>query len=579
MKKENIPKTLRIAVWNKYIGEYIGKTKCLCCDSSDITQLKFECGHIIPESKGGLTNINNLLPICNDCNKSMGTKNLHEFKLKYLCNITKRTLCIKITEKYIVDTLYEIAGDYFIFVDDELYCFNNRNNIWYSGQNTMKKYMNDELYDYLFNLITDSITDDTTYKYQLKELKNYCLKVTGQEKLAIAYEIRFKNETHGVINFNENKYLFGFTNGVYDIRTKEFRKYKYDDYMTLNTGYDYINGNDEEKKELGDVLKKIMPDDEMRYLMLQILSTGLIGKAYQNLFIFNGSGGNGKSSITKLMKLVLGNYYYKLDQKYLLENSRQGANPELANLSYKRYVNSSEPSASKKIKNNIYKSFTGDGEIEARKCNSNVTKVIINATFILECNKRPLLDEEPTEADARRIIDLLFNSKFTQNENEIDEKKHIYKADKKYEDIEYLGKLKHSFFEILADYAYRFLLEENECFKVPNSVKERSQEYLNSSYQYLQYLNELTVKVEDESKFISVSDLLKKIKISDYYINSSKEDKKKINLKSIIEFFSSHTITKKNYKTLHRPYISGVQKSCSNVLVGYEFINDDCFDD
>ena len=56
-----------------------------------------------------------------------------------------------------------------------------------------------------------------------------------------------------------------------------------------------------------------------------------------------------------------------------------------------------------------------------------------------------------------------------------------------------MKKVKNSFFAILAEYAHRFLTEEKECFKVPNSVKERSQEYINSSYQYLQFLNDVSI--------------------------------------------------------------------------------------
>ena len=41
--------------------------------------MNFECGHIIPESKGGETNEDNLIPICGLCNKSMGTRNMYEY--------------------------------------------------------------------------------------------------------------------------------------------------------------------------------------------------------------------------------------------------------------------------------------------------------------------------------------------------------------------------------------------------------------------------------------------------------------------------------------------------------------------
>jgi hypothetical protein len=79
-KKIKIPYAMRIKVWNKYIGENIGKSKCKCCEEADITQMKFDCGHIIAESKGGKMHINNLLPICNTCNSSMSNMNMHDYK-------------------------------------------------------------------------------------------------------------------------------------------------------------------------------------------------------------------------------------------------------------------------------------------------------------------------------------------------------------------------------------------------------------------------------------------------------------------------------------------------------------------
>ena len=79
-KKKTISKALRIQVWNKEFTENVGKSFCKCCEITEITQLKFHCGHIIAEAMGGTTTLNNLTPICESCNKSMSTKNLHDFK-------------------------------------------------------------------------------------------------------------------------------------------------------------------------------------------------------------------------------------------------------------------------------------------------------------------------------------------------------------------------------------------------------------------------------------------------------------------------------------------------------------------
>jgi 5-methylcytosine-specific restriction endonuclease McrA len=82
-KKKPIPPNLKRNVWNKYIGEDIGKAKCTCCRLVDITQLSFHCGHIIAEAKGGELKMDNLKPICQSCNSSMSTMNMNEYIEKY----------------------------------------------------------------------------------------------------------------------------------------------------------------------------------------------------------------------------------------------------------------------------------------------------------------------------------------------------------------------------------------------------------------------------------------------------------------------------------------------------------------
>ena len=83
-KKKTISSTMKKLVWNTNIGEDIGKTKCLCCKSTDITQMSFNCGHVISEYNGGETIVSNLKPICQNCNSSMGTKNMNEFMLSLM---------------------------------------------------------------------------------------------------------------------------------------------------------------------------------------------------------------------------------------------------------------------------------------------------------------------------------------------------------------------------------------------------------------------------------------------------------------------------------------------------------------
>ena len=73
-KKERIPVALREAVWIHRQGRvFQGKCLTTWCPNI-ITVFEFQCGHDIPESKGGPLTLENLYPLCSRCNLSMGDR-------------------------------------------------------------------------------------------------------------------------------------------------------------------------------------------------------------------------------------------------------------------------------------------------------------------------------------------------------------------------------------------------------------------------------------------------------------------------------------------------------------------------
>ena len=72
--KQKIPLALREQVWIKIMGRiFEGKCPTKWC-ANIITVFNFESGHNIPESKGGATVLENLVPLCTRCNRSMGNQ-------------------------------------------------------------------------------------------------------------------------------------------------------------------------------------------------------------------------------------------------------------------------------------------------------------------------------------------------------------------------------------------------------------------------------------------------------------------------------------------------------------------------
>lgn len=90
-KKTHIPKPLRTNVWEKYSGKNY-ESNCFICNKI-ITINSWDCGFIIPESKGGKIILENLMPVCKQCNKSLGDMNMYDYKKKYFPSNSSCLIC------------------------------------------------------------------------------------------------------------------------------------------------------------------------------------------------------------------------------------------------------------------------------------------------------------------------------------------------------------------------------------------------------------------------------------------------------------------------------------------------------
>jgi 5-methylcytosine-specific restriction endonuclease McrA len=73
-----IDDSLRDKVWEKRNGK-LKDGMCFCCQKN-LNFKRFECGHIIAYSEGGRTELDNLEPICKNCNVKSQARNLLEYK-------------------------------------------------------------------------------------------------------------------------------------------------------------------------------------------------------------------------------------------------------------------------------------------------------------------------------------------------------------------------------------------------------------------------------------------------------------------------------------------------------------------
>jgi len=431
--------------------------------------------------------------------------------------------------------IYKIVGDNY-----KLYCYNGK--YWENDSILFRQCLSTDLYEFLKKILVEvywNNKDFNVLKNKIEKLKCVAFKRDVEE----TYK---EYGTNNLINFDDKWNLFGFNNCVYDLLTNEFRDYYYNDYISITCGYDWREPTDEEIKVVNDLIESIMPVKEERELFLQIMCTALDGKCLEKFIIFNGGGGNGKGVIDDLLLKAVGNYGMIGNNGILFETSKTGSNPEKSNIHKKRLVIFREPSEKNKFENSIIKELTGGGTFSARSHHEKSTTKELNLTMIVECNKRPLFAEEPQDAETRRIIDLYFRSTFTSDLGMVDNSNNIYLANPELKSSEFQEKYKFALIKILLE-QYKIYKNHKFSFNIPVTIKERTQLYLEMSCNIVQWFKENYELTTDKEDFVKVKDIYEKFAMSDYYVNLTKQEKRKYNKTYFTDYFQKNIFFRKYY--------------------------------
>lgn len=385
------------------------------------------------------------------------------------------------------------------------------------------------------------------------------------------------------IEFDNIPHLIGFDNGVYNLKTKEFEPKNKDYYMSMSTGYDYQPEDDEDKiKIISDLFEKVFPYEDERKLYGCILMRSFYGKNLDKFIIANGGGGNGKSVIHNLNKKCQGGYAYVLPSVVLSKGIKDGPNPEIAGANKKRFICCEEPEEKFGLCNSTIKNLTGGREgVRARMCNSNNTEYVNLCSLFINCNVKPKLQATITNADARRIIDVLFRSTFTDKPELVNEDNFIYKADKKFiEDDDFILSLRNSYFKYLVNNYLDTINAEgfDIAHIVPESIQKRTLQYLSDSDLITNWFMETYEKTDNDKDVEQCKTIYDYFKLSDVYSNMNKQEKRTYNKSYFIEKMQSNIFIKTHYKEFERrPEILKIhgKTKMNQVLWGFKLKQED----
>jgi phage/plasmid-associated DNA primase len=394
-----------------------------------------------------------------------------------------------ITENIVAQMVRDCC-DNFIYQRGCLYCFNGKYWVKYEEkQNALElfRFLNSgefcdfiaKTYNWLLKINGFGGNNPLgAYSTLLSGFSKFLGKIVNKKRIQDTLPQYVEDNT---IIFDNKPDFLPFDNKIFDLVNKKWIEHKNEYYITITTGYDWIEPETTEINKMTDILESIMPvknneDIQTHNSWLHFLSRCLDGHCIEKFIIQCGSGGNGKGLVNDILDIALGNFSYCYNSAMLAEKRKTGGNPELANMINKRFCYGREPAANKPIENSIVKEISGGGKFCVRALFSNATQGKINGKMILECNDVPKLAEGSGSTDiGRRLVVYRYKSVFSTDDYQVKYNPYCFPPNPDYKTVDFQEKHKFALLQILFNN-----YSQNDIIKT-KQMKENIKDYLDSN--------------------------------------------------------------------------------------------------
>lgn len=223
--------------------------------------------------------------------------------------------------------------------------------------------------------------------------------------------------------FDRFPYLINCKNGTYDLEKMEFREHNWQDFLTMQTNFDY-SLQDVRCERWEKFIQEVTQNDYDKADYLQrALGYSILGTSKEEcMFILHGkTTRNGKSTLLDAIQHLLGDYATVAPVELICKSDRQknaeAPSSTLARLKGRRFVTMSESDTSGKLDEATIKQYTGGEEITARELYQSSITFKPQFTMWLSCNDLPSVrDKSLFASDRVRVIE--FNRHFTDAEQD-----------------------------------------------------------------------------------------------------------------------------------------------------------------
>lgn len=271
--------------------------------------------------------------------------------------------------------------------------------------------------------ITDG--DDTTggnVKDAQKVVKDakaylrYTVKAKQTSRIGAAVTESAPRRQIRIEDLDHDPFLLNCPGGSYDLLHGEMRSHRYEDYCTHMTA---VDPGDQGKAEWIEFIDQITcGDNDLAVYLQELFGRAAIGRVYQeDLNIFFGGGGNGKSTLTNVIKEVMGDYAVQSTPRLLIAEDKVGKEAQMGVFRGRRLVLMSELEAGMMLDAATMKRLVSTDDIYVNPKYKEPYSYTPTHTTILSTNYRPRVSNQDKGTWDRLAI-VPFNAEFRGGDDE-----------------------------------------------------------------------------------------------------------------------------------------------------------------
>lgn len=336
------------------------------------------------------------------------------------------------------------------FGDKLRYCVDNnkwyiyKDGVWLKDKASAKTIGLMQILLQMLNLYIREVVDEEDDIY--KKYKAYINKASSTPNQKKAIESAENSLSINITDFDSNPYLLNCTNGVYDMRTLEFRAARPEDLLSLQTDAPYFRKDYHVIKECDRWYKFIdeitCGDKEKAHFLQKALGYTLLGESAEEcMFIAWGKTRSGKGTLFNTIANILGafkengyattiNPNFICERKGGFERDVNAPEPALASTVGKRYLTLSETNYNAILDVKAIKQYTGRDMIKTRTLHSEPISFVPQYTMWLSTNFYPLVNDH-TLFESDRVWVVTFDKHFDSDQRDVNLKSEFTKPENK----------------------------------------------------------------------------------------------------------------------------------------------------